>query len=180
MKYIISLIVTINIAFANIYDFNVTTIDGNNTSMQKYKNRVILIVNTASKCGFVNQFKGLEKLYQKYKDQGLSVLGFPSNGFKNQEPKTNKGIKNFCEANYNVSFDLFSKIEVNGKNIHPMYTYLKDEARGFLGSKRVKWNFTKFLVRSNGQIYDRYSPYTKPKSLEEDIEMLLNEINTTH
>lgn len=159
----------------SIYDFDVTTITGETISMTKYKDKVLLIVNVASKCGFTPQYEGLEALYKKYKDQGLVILGFPSNQFSNQEPGNNEEIQQFCTLNYGVSFDMFSKIDVNGDNTHPLYNYLKEEATGVLGSESIKWNFTKFLVTKDGKVYDRYGSVTKPESLEEPIEKLLNQ-----
>lgn len=153
----------------NIYDFNVTDINGQDVCMSKYKNKVLLIVNVASKCGFTNQYEGLEELFRRYKDKEFMVLGFPSNQFARQEPGTLEEIKEFCTNNYNITFDLFSKIEVNGKNELPLYTYLKDEARGIFGTKQIKWNFTKFLVDSKGNIVKRYSSIVPPQDIEEDI-----------
>lgn len=153
----------------NIYDFNVTDINGQDVCMSKYKNKVLLIVNVASKCGFTNQYEGLEELFRRYKDKEFMVLGFPSNQFARQEPGTLEEIKEFCTNNYNITFDLFSKIDVNGKNELPLYTYLKDEARGIFGTKQIKWNFTKFLVDSKGNIVKRYSSLVKPEDIEEDI-----------
>lgn len=153
----------------NIYDFNVTDINGQDVCMSKYKNKVLLIVNVASKCGFTTQYEGLEELFKRYKDKDFMVLGFPSNQFARQEPGTLEEIKNFCTNNYDITFDLFSKIEVNGKNELPLYTYLKDEARGIFGTKQIKWNFTKFLVDSKGNIVKRYSSLVTPQDIEEDI-----------
>ena len=153
----------------NIYDFNVTDINGQNVCMSKYKDKVLLIVNVASKCGFTNQYEGLEELFRRYKDKEFMVLGFPSNQFARQEPGTLEEIKEFCTNNYNITFDLFSKIDVNGQNELPLYTYLKDEARGIFGTKQIKWNFTKFLVNSKGNIVKRYSSLVKPEDIEEDI-----------
>jgi glutathione peroxidase len=157
----------------SIYDFNVTTIDGDNTTLEKYKDKVILIVNVASECGFTSQYKGLQALHEKYAKEGLAVLGFPCNQFRNQEPASEVEIKIFCTTNYNVSFDMFSKIEVNGENAHPLYKYLKSEASGLLGSEGIKWNFTKFLVNKKGEVVERYGSMTTPKELEKEIEKLL-------
>ncbi|PHS58832.1 MAG: glutathione peroxidase [Sulfurimonas sp.] len=157
-----------------IYDFKVKTIDSQEISMLKYKDKVLLIVNVASECTFTPQYKGLEELYLKYKDRGFMILGFPSNQFGEQEPGSEKKIKYFCEATYNVSFDLFSKIDVNGKNATPLYKYLKKEKGGFLWMDSIKWNFTKFLIDSNGKVIKRYAPYTKPMDIKDDIEALLN------
>lgn len=155
------------------YDFDVKGIDGEEISMAKYKGKVLLIVNVASECGLTYQYEGLEKLYQKYKKKGFMVLGFPSNQFSNQEPGTDKEIKFFCKSKYDVHFDMFSKIEVNGDGAHPLYKFLKDEKGGFLGFDAIKWNFTKFLVDKNGKVVKRYSPSTNPSKLEGDIEKLL-------
>lgn len=157
----------------NIYEFEATDIKGSVQPLSKYKNKVILIVNTASKCGFTPQYKGLEKLYQNYKDQGLEILGFPCNQFGQQEKGSEDQISEFCELNYGVSFPLFSKIDVNGKQEHPLYTHLKSEASGLLGSKSIKWNFTKFLVNQSGEVMDRYPPTTPPKKIENKIKKLL-------
>lgn len=157
----------------SIYDFNVKNIDGQEISMSHYKNRVLLIVNVASKCGFTPQYEGLEKLYESYNNRGFMILGFPSNQFSQQEPGSNQEIKSFCRLNYGVKFDMFSKIDVNGKNEIPLYTYLKNEASGFLGTKNIKWNFTKFLVNKNGKVIKRYATITKPKNIKDDIEKLL-------
>lgn len=157
----------------NIYDFEVKNIDGDKISMLKYKGKTLLIVNVASKCGFTYQYEGLEKLYETYKNKNFMVLGFPSNEFSNQEPDDEAEIKSFCSLTYDVKFDLFSKIEVNGENESKLYKYLKSEQTGFLGSKNIKWNFTKFLVDKNGKVVDRYAPATKPESLVKDIESIL-------
>jgi len=157
----------------SIYDFEVKTIDGAKTTLQPYKGKVLLIVNVASKCGFTYQYEGLEKLYKTYKDKGLVVLGFPCNQFSNQEPGNEEEIKNFCSLTYDVTFPMFSKIDVNGENAHPLYVYLKKEQSGLLGSEGIKWNFTKFLVDKNGKVVDRFAPATTPESLEETIKELL-------
>ena len=157
----------------SIYDFNVNDIDGKEISMSKYKEKVLLIVNVASECGFTPQYEGLEKLYQTYKEQGFMVLGFPSNQFGEQESASNEKIKFFCHGTYDVHFDMFSKIDVNGENATPLYKYLKKEQGGFLWIDSIKWNFTKFLVDSDGNIIERYAPSTKPQSIKDDIEKLL-------
>ena len=157
----------------NIYDFNVKTIDGNEISMSKYKGKVLLIVNVASKCGFTNQYEGLEELHKKYFDKGLSVLGFPCNQFLSQEPGTEEQIKEFCSLTYGVEFEMFSKIDVNGENAHPLYKFLKESSKGVLGTEAIKWNFTKFLVDKNGKVVKRYAPSTKPSEIENDILNLL-------
>lgn len=158
---------------AGIYDFQVTNIKGEQVDLQDYKGKVLLIVNTASKCGFTPQFEGLEKLYEKYKDQGLEVLGFPCNQFLKQDPGSNDEIAEFCSLNYGVSFPMFAKIDVNGPETHPLYAYLKQEAKGVLGSEKIKWNFTKFLVNREGQVQKRYAPNTEPKDMAKDVEALL-------
>lgn len=157
----------------SIYDFKVKDIDGKEVSLEKYRDKVLLIVNVASKCGFTSQYEGLEKLYNKYKDKNFMILGFPSNQFSNQEPGSNEEIKEFCTLTYGVDFDMFAKIDVNGKNQIPLYKYLKNEVSGFVGTKSIKWNFTKFLVDSNGKIIERYGSITKPKDIEPEIKRLL-------
>ncbi|MFM8455123.1 MAG: glutathione peroxidase [Gammaproteobacteria bacterium] len=158
---------------ADIYTFEVKTIDGKIMNLSEYKNNAILIVNVASKCGFTKQYAGLEALYQKYKSQNFVILGFPCNQFGRQEPGTEVEIKAFCELNYQVSFPLFSKIEVNGKNAHPLYQYLKTQAKGILGSAAIKWNFTKFLVNKEGAVLKRFAPADTPEEIESEIQGLL-------
>jgi glutathione peroxidase len=157
----------------NLYDIEVKTIEGQTIKLDKYKNKVMLIINVASKCGFTNQYEGLEKLYEKYKKEGLAVLGFPCNQFLSQEPGTEKEIQSFCSLTYGVKFDMFSKIDVNGDDTHPLYTFLKENSSGFLGTDIIKWNFTKFLVNKEGKVFKRYSPSTTPAEIEEDIKGLL-------
>ncbi|NCD11596.1 MAG: glutathione peroxidase [Epsilonproteobacteria bacterium] len=157
----------------SLYDFEVTTIDGKKTTLEAYKGKVLLIVNVASKCGFTYQYEGLEKLYKTYKDKGFVVLGFPCNQFSEQEPGNEEEIKNFCSLTYDVTFPMFSKIDVNGTKTHPLYAYLKKEQSGLLGSESIKWNFTKFLVDKHGHVVERFAPTTKPESLEETIKGLL-------
>lgn len=157
----------------SIYDFEVKTISGEVISMDAFKNKLLLIVNVASKCGFTEQYAGLETLYQKYKDKGLVILGFPCNQFMNQEPLNEAEIKSFCSLTYGVTFPMFAKIDVNGENTHPLYQYLKEAKKGLLGSEAIKWNFTKFLVDKNGTVINRYAPATKPESLEVDILLYL-------
>lgn len=156
----------------NFYDLNATKMNGQEIKMEQYKGKVLLIVNTASKCGLVSQLTELEALYKEYKDKGFEVLGFPCNQFANQDPASNKEISEFCLINYGVSFTMFEKIDVNGENAHPIYKYLKSEAKGVL-SKEIKWNFTKFLVDSNGNVISRYAPITSPEKIKKDIEKLL-------
>mgnify|MGYP001824323558 CR=1 FL=1 len=158
---------------AGIYDFEVQTITGKNIRLETYKNQVMLIVNTASKCGFTPQYEGLEALYQKYKDKGLVILGFPCNQFGGQEPGSESDIAEFCELNYGVSFPMFAKIDVNGDGADPLFKHLKKSQKGLLGSEKIKWNFTKFLVNRDGEVIERYAPTAKPKDLAKDIESLL-------
>lgn len=158
---------------SEIYDIEVTTIKGETKTLSEFAGKVLLIVNTASKCGFTPQFKGLEELYEKHKDQGLEILGFPCNQFLKQDPGSEAQISEFCELNYGVTFPMFSKIEVNGPNTHPLYEFLKSQAKGLLGSEKIKWNFTKFLVDAEGKVLKRYAPNTEPKDIESDIEALL-------
>jgi len=157
----------------SIYDFSAATISGSEQPLADYKGKVMLIVNTASKCGFTPQFEGLENLHKKFVDNGLSILGFPCNQFNHQDPGSNSEIASFCQLNYGVSFPMYAKIDVNGDNTHPLYKYLKDEAPGLLGSKRIKWNFTKFLINKNGKVVKRYPPQAKPEDIEQDIAALL-------
>lgn len=157
-----------------IYGFSTKTISGEDKQLSEYKNKVMLIVNTASNCGFTPQFEGLEKLYQTHKNNGLQILGFPCNQFGGQEPGSEKDIQEGCLVNYGVSFQMFSKIDVNGKNESPIFTYLKNEKGGILG-KKIKWNFTKFLVDKNGKVIKRYASLTKPEAIEKDIQKLLSQ-----
>jgi len=156
----------------DFYDFNANSIDGKTVSMKSYKGKVVLIVNTASKCGFTPQYEGLEALYKKYQDKGLVILGFPCNQFGGQEPGNESQILDFCKINYGVSFPLFSKIDVNGQNTHPLYVYLKTTLPGTLGND-IKWNFTKFLLDRKGKPIERYGSTVKPNEIIEDIEKLL-------
>ncbi len=157
---------------SKFYDFSAKSIQGQDISMSKYKGKVILIVNTASKCGFTPQLNGLEKLYETYKKNGLEVLGFPCNQFGGQEPGTEKDIQQGCMINYGVTFQMFSKIDVNGENAHPLFKYLKSQKKGLLGAK-IKWNFTKFLIDQNGKVVKRFASTTKPESIEKHIKNLL-------
>ena len=154
------------------YDFSAKNINGMEVSMKDYKGKVLLVVNTASKCGLTPQFEELESLYKEYKDKGFEILGFPCNQFAKQDPGSNKDIGQFCLINYGVTFNMFEKVDVNGPTAHPIYKYLKNEAKGVL-SKEIKWNFSKFLIDSEGKVIKRYSPTTKPSKLKEDIESLL-------
>ncbi|MCU5780813.1 glutathione peroxidase [Alcanivorax balearicus MACL04] len=161
-----------------IYDYNAVTLDGEERSLADFKGKVLLIVNTASKCGFTPQYKGLQALYQRYKDRGLVVLGFPCNQFGHQEPGDEVEIGAFCEKNYGVDFPMFAKIDVNGSDAHPLYRYLKSEAPGLLGSEGIKWNFTKFLVDQSGRVVRRYAPKDKPEALAADIEKALKAVDS--
>lgn len=158
---------------SNIYQFEVPKLGGSSQPMEDYKGKVILIVNTASKCGFTPQYKGLERLYKDYHDKGLVVVGFPCNQFGKQEPGSDGEISEFCELNYGVSFPMASKVDVNGDNSHPIYQYLKSELPGLMGSKGIKWNFTKFLINRDGKPVKRYAPKIKPADIAADIEALL-------
>jgi len=152
-----------------LYDFTVDDIGGKPVKLDRYKGKVLLVVNTASKCGFTPQYKGLEALYRKYKDKGLEVLGFPCNQFGAQEPGSEQEIATFCETNYDVTFPMFAKVDVNGDNAAPLYRYLKSAKPGLLGTEAIKWNFTKFLVDRSGNVVARYAPNDTPESLEGDV-----------
>ncbi|MDF7821573.1 glutathione peroxidase [Runella sp. MFBS21] len=154
------------------YDFTASDIKGKSISMESFKGKVVVVVNTASKCGLTPQFEGLEKIYQKYKDQGLVILGFPCNQFGGQEPGTANQIEEFCQLNYGVSFPMFAKIDVNGKEAHPIFKYLKLELGGFLFDD-IKWNFTKFVIDRNGKPVERFRPTAEPTELESTIQKLL-------
>jgi glutathione peroxidase len=156
-----------------LYDIPLTRIDGTQTSLAEYRNKVALIVNTASRCGFTPQYAGLEALYRKYKDQGFVVLGFPCNQFGAQEPGDEAQIAGFCELNYGVTFPMFAKVDVNGPTTHPLFVALKKEAKGILGSEAIKWNFTKFLLDRSGQVADRMAPLSTPQSLDGLVYQLL-------
>ena len=158
---------------ATVYEFSATTIDGKSRKLGDYKGKVLLVVNTASQCGFTPQYKGLEAIYQKFKDRGFAVLGFPSNQFGQQEPGSDTEIAEFCEMNFGVSFPLFSKVDVNGADAHPLFKFLTSTKPGLLGSEGIKWNFTKFLIGKDGAVIDRYAPNTKPEDLAKDIEKAL-------
>ena len=151
------------------FDFTVTDIDGNPQDFSAYQGNVLLVVNTASKCGFTPQYTGLEELWRKHKDQGFMVLGFPCDQFGHQEPGNEDEIRNFCSLSYDVSFPMFSKVDVNGEGAHPLYQWLKKEKPGLLGIGAVKWNFTKFLIGRDGRVVKRYAPTDKPESIETDI-----------
>lgn len=158
---------------ASIYEFSVQDIHGKTVPLERYRGKVLLVVNTASKCGFTPQYKGLEALYQKLHRRGFEVLGFPCNQFGAQEPGTEQEIAQFCELNYGVTFPLFAKVDVNGKDASPLYEFLKTAKPGLLGSEGIKWNFTKFLIDREGRVVERYAPTADPASLEADIEPLL-------
>jgi len=157
----------------SIGDFDAETIDGKRVKLSKYRGKVLLVVNTASQCGFTPQFKGLEALWTTYQSRGLVVVGFPSNQFGSQDPGSNDEIASFCEMNYGVSFPMMGKIDVNGPSAHPLYQWLAAEAPGLLGSKSIKWNFTKFLVGKDGKVRKRYAPQDAPENLVGDIEAAL-------
>ena len=154
---------------ASIYDFSAKTIEGNEQKLDAYRGKALLVVNVASKCGFTPQYEGLEALYRTFKDKGFAVLGFPCDQFGHQEPGNEDEIRNFCSLNYDVTFPMFAKIDVNGADAHPLYRYLKSEAKGLLGSEAIKWNFTKFLVGREGAVLKRYAPTDTPKSIEGDV-----------
>lgn len=157
-----------------IYDFDYTSNSGETIAFKQYEGKVLLIVNTASKCGFTPQYDGLEALYKSHKENGLEVIGFPCDQFGHQEPGSDDEIAQFCEMRFNLSFPLSKKIDVNGEDAAPVYKMLKDEAPGVLGTKRIKWNFTKFLINKEGKVVKRYSPTTKPEQIEKDILNLLS------
>lgn len=157
----------------SIYQFSANSIDGETVVLENYRGKVLLIVNTASQCGFTPQYRELEALYQTYKSRGLEILGFPCNQFGRQEPGNSQAIASFCQLNYGVSFPLFEKVEVNGKNAHPLFDYLKAAAPGLFGSESIKWNFSKFLLGRDGKVHKRYAPIVPPSAIVKDIERLL-------
>lgn len=159
---------------SKLYDISVQSIDGEKIEISAYKGKVLLIVNVASKCGFTNQYEGLEKVYLEHRNKGLEVLGFPCNQFGAQEPGNEEEIKQFCQLTYNVSFPMFAKVDVNGEQAHPLYQELKKAAPGLLGTEMVKWNFTKFLVDKEGNVVKRYAPQDKPEAIAKDIASLLD------
>jgi glutathione peroxidase len=160
-------------ADGTLYGFSASLLDGRTASLAEFKGRVLLIVNTASKCGFTPQYAGLEELYRANKDRGFTVLGFPCNQFGEQEPGSSEEIGAFCERNYGVSFPMFARIDVNGLSAHPLYQFLKEARPGLFGSERIKWNFTKFLVDRNGNVVSRFAPATKPREIAARIDELL-------
>ncbi len=157
----------------NVFDFQANALDGKPVDLAQYRGKVLLIVNTASKCGFTPQYQGLESVYRELHGRGLEVLGFPCNQFGSQEPGTEDEIGAFCEKNYGVSFPMFAKVDVNGDAAHPLWKHLKGEAPGVLGTEGIKWNFTKFLIGRDGKVVKRYAPTTKPEEIADDIEKLL-------
>jgi len=158
------------------YDYTARKMNGKEVKMEEYEGKVVIVVNTASKCGLTPQFKGLEELYQEYKGQGLEILGFPCNQFSQQDPGSNESIQEFCQLNYGVSFTMFEKIDVNGESAHPLYKYLKAQKKTLLGSE-IGWNFAKFLIDAQGNVVKRYLPTTLPKDMKKDVEKYIAEIN---
>jgi glutathione peroxidase len=158
---------------STVYDFSATSIEGQPVEMSTYRDKVLLVVNTASQCGFTPQYKGLQELYDKYASKGFAVLGFPCNQFGQQEPGTATDIQSFCETRFGVSFPLFQKIDVNGANAHPLFKYLEKAAPGIFGTESIKWNFTKFLIDGGGNVVKRYGSNADPKDIAKDIEALL-------
>ncbi|HWZ46803.1 MAG TPA: glutathione peroxidase [Herbaspirillum sp.] len=159
----------------SVTEFDVQLPDGSQTSLERYRGKVLLIVNTASQCGFTPQYQGLQTLYQQFEQQGLEILAFPCNQFGGQEPGDAAAIGAFCETNYGISFPLFAKIDVNGEKADPLFDFLKRKAPGILGTQAIKWNFTKFLVKRDGTVFNRYASATKPEELRDDIQTLLAE-----
>lgn len=157
----------------SIYDFKANKLSGEEVCLDQYKGKTIVVVNTASNCGLTPQYEGLEKMYKKYKDKGLVILGFPCNQFANQEKGSSEDIQEFCQVNYGVSFPMFEKVDVNGKNTHPLFKYLKSELKGGVLGSRVKWNFTKFVIDKNGKPFKRYAPTTSPEKMEVDIAQIV-------
>ena len=157
-----------------IYQFEATTIKGEPASLENYRGQVLLIVNTASQCGFTPQLEGMEKLYEKFRERGFSILGFPCNQFGHQDPGNNAEIEQFCQINYGVHFPMFAKIDVNGPTTHPLFEHLKKAAPGIFGSEKIKWNFTKFLINRNGDVVARFAPATKPEKIEKAIAAALD------
>ena len=158
---------------SELYNISVKDIDMNSVDLSSYEGKTLLMVNVASKCGFTPQYKDLQNLYEKYQDQGLEVLGFPCNQFGAQEPGTNEDVKSFCDLNYNISFKMFNKIDVNGSNASPLFKYLKRESPGIMGTEAVKWNFTKFLVNKDGQVVKRFAPKDGESEIESELQKIL-------
>ncbi|MEE6451947.1 glutathione peroxidase [Gottfriedia acidiceleris] len=157
----------------SIYDFEVKDSKGQDVSLSKYKDKVMIVVNTASACGYTPQYKDLQALYEEYKEDGLEILGFPCNQFMNQEPGSNEEIQSFCELNFGVTFPIFGKIDVNGDKADPLFKYLSSKAPGIMGLKSIKWNFTKFIIDKNGEVIERFAPQTNPQEMRSTIEKLL-------
>jgi glutathione peroxidase len=158
---------------SSVYDYSAKTLDGADQSLADYRGKAMLIVNVASKCGFTPQYEGLEQMYRRNKDKGFVVLGFPCDQFGHQEPGNEEEIRNFCATTYDVSFPMYSKVEVNGGGTHPLYKHLKKEAKGLLGTEAIKWNFTKFLVDRDGRVVRRYAPTDTPQSIEKELAAVL-------
>ena len=157
----------------SFYDFKANDINGKEVSMSSYEGKVVLIVNVASGCGFTPQYEGLQKLYDEHKEEGLEILAFPCNQFGEQEKGDGEEIKNFCEKNYSITFPIFEKVEVNGNDAHPIFKFIKEQKKGFMGTESIKWNFSKFLLNKNGEVIKRYGSLDVPENLEEDIKQLL-------
>ena len=158
----------------SFYDFKANDINGKEVSMSSYEGKVVLIVNVASGCGFTPQYEGLQKLYDEHKEEGLEILAFPCNQFGEQEKGDGEEIKNFCEKNYSITFPIFEKVEVNGSDAHPIFKFIKEQKKGFMGTESIKWNFSKFLLNKNGEVIKRYGSLDVPENLEGDIKQLLN------
>ena len=158
----------------SFYDFKANDINGKEVSMSSYEGKVVLIVNVASSCGFTPQYEGLQKLYDEHKEEGLEILAFPCNQFGEQEKGDGEEIKNFCEKNYSITFPIFEKVEVNGNDAHPIFKFIKEQKKGFMGTESIKWNFSKFLLNRNGEVINRYGSLDVPENLEGDIKQLLN------
>ena len=158
----------------SFYDFKAKDINGKEVSMSSYEGKVVLIVNVASSCGFTPQYEGLQKLYDEHKEQGLEILAFPCNQFGEQEKGGGEEIKNFCEKNYSITFPIFEKVEVNGNDAHPIFKFIKEQKKGFMGTESIKWNFSKFLLNRNGEVINRYGSLDVPENLEGDIKQLLD------
>jgi len=164
----------------NFYEYAITTIDGQTETLEKYRGQLLLIVNVASKCGFTSQYAGLEALYRRYREKGFTILGFPCDQFAHQEPGSEEEIKTFCSLTYDVTFPLFTKIEVNGSRAHPLYEYLKRAQPGLFGSEAIKWNFTKFLVDRTGVVLKRYAPSVTPEKIGEELQALFDSAGDAH
>jgi glutathione peroxidase len=165
-----------NDSMTTAFDFTAKAIDGSEVPLERYRGKVMLIVNTASRCSFTPQYEGLEMLHERLSDRGLTILGFPCNQFRAQEPGSEAEIEQFCRLTYDVRFPMFAKIDVNGPNAHPLYVWLKSNAKGILGTEGIKWNFTKFLIDRSGRIFSRYAPTTRPEAIRGEIEELLEAV----